>query len=65
MKVEFEGMEGFHRLKSLWKIEYRMVFMEPFLTRGVSDELVRESATLFIGGCRKMLFRLLWAIGPF
>jgi len=46
LKVEFEGMEGFHRLKSLWKIEYRMVFMEPFLTRGVSDELVEGIGNL-------------------
>lgn len=42
MSFDFEKMEGFHRLKSFWKIDYKVVTMEPFLTRAVSDELKGE-----------------------
>jgi len=36
--VEFVKMEGFHRLSSLWKIDYRVVTVEPFLTQAVTEE---------------------------
>jgi len=39
MSYEFEKMSGFHKLESLWKIGYKAITMEPFLTKGVSDEL--------------------------
>lgn len=42
MSFEFEKMVGFHKLKSLWRIDYRAITMEPFLTKGASDELRDE-----------------------
>jgi CRISPR/Cas system CSM-associated protein Csm3 (group 7 of RAMP superfamily) len=38
VKVEFERMEGFHKLKSLWKIEYRVTTLEPLLTQAATEE---------------------------
>jgi len=38
VEVEFEKMEGFHRLKSLWKIEYRVTTLEPLLTQAATEE---------------------------
>jgi CRISPR/Cas system CSM-associated protein Csm3 (group 7 of RAMP superfamily) len=35
---EFDKMKGFHRLESLWKIEYRATVLEPFITQTVSEE---------------------------
>ncbi|MGQ9597707.1 MAG: RAMP superfamily CRISPR-associated protein [Thermoproteota archaeon] len=37
-RVEFEKMEGFHKLKSLWRIEYKAVTLEPLLTQAASEE---------------------------
>lgn len=42
MSVDFEKMVGFHKLESLWKIDYRATTIEPFLTRAASDELRDE-----------------------
>lgn len=39
MSFEFKKMSGFHKLESLWRIGYKAITMEPFLTKGVSDEL--------------------------
>ncbi len=36
--VEFEGMEGFHKLKSLWRIEYEAKTLEPILTQAATEE---------------------------
>jgi CRISPR/Cas system CSM-associated protein Csm3 (group 7 of RAMP superfamily) len=36
--VEFERMEGFHKLKSLWKIGYRVTTLEPLLTQSATEE---------------------------
>jgi hypothetical protein len=38
VKVEFERMEGFHKLKSLWKIEYKVTTLEPLLTQAATEE---------------------------
>ena len=46
MSSKFKRMNGFHRLESLWRIEYKAITMEPFLTRGVSDELKDEIGDL-------------------
>jgi CRISPR/Cas system CSM-associated protein Csm3 (group 7 of RAMP superfamily) len=32
----------FHKLENLWKIEYKVVTKEPFITQAVSEELKRE-----------------------
>lgn len=34
----FEGMSGFHRLQNLWRIEYKVTTLEPFLTQPASEE---------------------------
>ncbi|MEM2868609.1 MAG: RAMP superfamily CRISPR-associated protein [Candidatus Bathyarchaeia archaeon] len=36
--VEFEKMEGFHKLKSLWRIDYEITTLEPILTQAATDE---------------------------
>lgn len=36
--VEFEKMEGFHKLKSLWRIEYKAATLEPLLTQAATEE---------------------------
>lgn len=36
--VEFERMEGFHKLKSLWRIEYKVTTLEPILTQAATEE---------------------------
>jgi CRISPR/Cas system CSM-associated protein Csm3 (group 7 of RAMP superfamily) len=46
MNVEFEKMTGFHKLESLWRIEYKVTTIEPFLTRSVSDESREETADI-------------------
>jgi len=46
MSSNFKRMDGFHRLESLWRIEYKATTMEPLLTRGVSDELRDEIGDL-------------------
>jgi len=38
VNVEFEKMEGFHKLKSLWRIEYKITTLEPFLTQAATEE---------------------------
>jgi CRISPR/Cas system CSM-associated protein Csm3 (group 7 of RAMP superfamily) len=38
VKVEFEKMEGFHKLKSLWRIEYKVTTLEPLLTQAATEE---------------------------
>lgn len=35
---QFEKMSGFHRLESLWKIEYKVVTLEPFVTQPATEE---------------------------
>ncbi|MEM2954131.1 MAG: RAMP superfamily CRISPR-associated protein [Candidatus Bathyarchaeia archaeon] len=40
--MSFKKMVGFHKLESLWRIDYKAVTVEPFLTKGVSDELRDE-----------------------
>ncbi|MEM2046184.1 MAG: RAMP superfamily CRISPR-associated protein [Candidatus Bathyarchaeia archaeon] len=42
MSFDFEKMNGFHKLTSLWRIEYIATCTQPILTRGVSDELREE-----------------------
>jgi hypothetical protein len=37
-RAGFERMEGFHKLKSLWSIEYKATTLEPTLTQAASDE---------------------------
>ena len=46
MSSKFKRMDGFHKLESLWRIEYKAITMEPLLTRGVSDELKDEIGDL-------------------
>ncbi|RLE71529.1 MAG: hypothetical protein DRJ37_04775 [Thermoprotei archaeon] len=41
-EVEFERMPGFHRLKHLWKIEYKATAIEPVLTQAASEEAKTE-----------------------
>jgi len=36
--IEFEKMEGFHKLKSLWRIEYEVTTLEPILTQAATEE---------------------------
>jgi len=38
VRVEFERMEGFHKLKSLWRIEYKATTLEPLLTQAATEE---------------------------
>jgi CRISPR/Cas system CSM-associated protein Csm3 (group 7 of RAMP superfamily) len=35
-------MNGFHKINSLWKIEYKAISTQPILTRGVSEEIREE-----------------------
>ncbi len=41
-EVEFERMEGFHKLKSLWNIEYKVTTLEPILTQAATEEAKEE-----------------------
>mgnify|MGYP003879123969 CR=1 FL=1 len=45
-EVEFERMPGFHRLESLWRIEYRAVALEPVITQAASEEAKTEVSDL-------------------
>lgn len=38
VESEFKKMAGFHRLESLWRIEYRAVSIEPILTQAATEE---------------------------
>jgi CRISPR/Cas system CSM-associated protein Csm3 (group 7 of RAMP superfamily) len=46
--VTFEKMEGFHKLQSLWKVEYKVVTLEPFLTQPASEE-TKEKVDRILG----------------
>jgi len=37
-ELKFERMEGFHKLASLWKVEFKVVTIEPLLTQAASEE---------------------------
>lgn len=41
-EVDFVKMVGFHKLESLWKIEYRAETLEPLLTQPATDEAKEE-----------------------
>jgi len=47
-EVEFERMEGFHKLRSLWSIEYRVTTLEPILTQAATEE-AKELVDSIIG----------------
>jgi hypothetical protein len=36
--MDYERMEGFHKMESLWRIEYKVETSEPLLTQAVSEE---------------------------
>jgi len=38
VESEFKKMTGFHRLESLWRMEYRAVSIEPILTQAATEE---------------------------
>lgn len=38
VKAQFNRMKGFHRLQSLWKIEYKVITLEPLLTQAADEE---------------------------
>ena len=45
-QVEFERMAGFHRLESLWRIEYKAVALEPVITQAATEEAKTEVSDL-------------------
>ena len=48
MKREFKEMKGFHRLESLWKVEYKVTTVEPLLTQAATEE-TREVVDSILG----------------
>ena len=46
--MEFERMPGFHKLTSLWRIDYRAIAKEPILTM-TADEETKELADRIVG----------------
>ena len=46
--MEFERMPGFHKLISLWRIDYRAIAKEPILTM-TADEETKELADRIVG----------------
>lgn len=38
VEPEFKKMAGFHKLESLWRIEYKAVSLEPILTQAATEE---------------------------
>lgn len=47
-EVTFERMEGFHKLKSLWRIDYNVTTLEPLLTQAATEE-TKEIVDIKIG----------------
>jgi len=45
-EVEFEYMPGFHKLESLWRIEYKATALEPVITQAATEEAKTEISDL-------------------
>jgi len=45
-RVEFEPMPGFHKLESLWRIEYKATALEPVITQAATEEAKTEISDL-------------------
>lgn len=45
-EVEFERMPGFHKLESLWRIEYKATALEPVITQAATEEARTEISDL-------------------
>ena len=45
-EVEFKRMPGFHKLESLWRIEYKAVALEPVITQAATEEAKTDISDL-------------------